>query len=342
MQKIFWIGSPFFQAALPPLGWQVHFFNFEHLAVFTWDNLVNMAGFEPDVLIVADKSRPPFVLGVEDFPCFTIFYAVDTHIHSWYPYYAQGFDACIVSLKDHMELFQHKQLAPERITWFPAFAKDSDSPRSDLSPQWDSLFVGTIHPETTPKRQVFLQNLQKELGHLHCTSGNYAELFPQGKVIINHCEHGDLNFRVFEALGCGACLLTPHIGHGLTDIFTPDKDLCCYTITDTAQAAQKIRRLLANESQRKALQEQGLTTVNAGHRALHRAQSLTHFLEKITPAEKQKSIEFRRKQAATIRQKWYKAFLLLLANAVPQAHLRAAYLQASRGIFASASDEAAP
>ncbi len=333
LQKIFWIGSPFFQAAMSSLGWKVHFFNFEHISVFTWQDLVRMADFEPDIVIVADKSRPPFVLGMEDFPCFTLFYAVDTHIHSWYPYYAQAFDACMVSLKDHTSLFQHKRLSPQNILWSPAFAKDSDQPRPELSPQWDCLFVGTINEHTTPTRKVFLAALQEKLGNVHCTRGNYAELFPQGRVILNHCEHGDLNFRVFEALGCGSCLVTPHIGHGLTDIFTPDKDLCCYDREDVNQAAQKIRYLLEHDEHRQALQEQGLATINAGHRALHRAQNLTQFLESISPQERQKSIEVRRKNAAHIRNTWLKAIYLLLAEAIPQESLRAAYLQASRGAY---------
>ncbi len=316
------------------LGWKVHFFNFEHVAVFSWQDLVHMAGFEPDVVIVADKSRPPFVLGMEHFPCFTIFYAVDTHIHSWYPYYAQAFDACIVSLKDHIPYFEQKRLPAERIVWSPAFAKENDTPSPHIVPHWDCLFVGTIHAQNTPKRKVFLENLQKQLGNVHCTQGNYVELFPQGKVIINHCEHGDLNFRVFEALACGAALVTPLLEHGFTDIFTPDKDVCCYPLHQPEQAAQKITFLLEHDDFRKNLQEQGLATINAGHRASHRARNLSHFLESISAEEKKKCVEERRKHAADIRNRWLKGFYLLLAEAVPADLLRKAYLDAARGTFA--------
>ncbi len=342
MQKLFWIGSPFFQESLTTLGWQVHFFNFEHVATFTWQDLVNMAGFEPHVVVVADKSRPPFVLGIEDFPCLTVFYAVDTHIHSWYPHYAQAFDACLVSLKDHLPLFQHKVLQSQYIRWSPAFAKNTDAPTEHPTPSWDCLFVGTVHAETTPKRQVFLQELQEHLHCLHSTRGNYVQLFPQGRVILNHCEQGDLNFRVFEALGCGACLLTPHIGHGISEIFTHGKELYYYEwdqvhcTANVHDAAQKITHLLKNDSLRHELAEQGLAKVNAAHRALHRAQSLTDFLDGVSQQEKQARIAYRRKNAQTIRERWLKPFLLLLANAVPQEELRRAYLQAARGVYSSA------
>ena len=55
MQRLLWIGSPFFSDALSSCGWDaVARHNFEHAAVFGWHDLVRIAGFEPDVLVVAD------------------------------------------------------------------------------------------------------------------------------------------------------------------------------------------------------------------------------------------------------------------------------------------------
>ncbi len=345
MQKIFWIGSPFFHASLIPLGFHVHYFNFEHVAVFGYADLVRMAGFEPDIVIVADKSRPPFVLGIEDFPCFTILYAVDTHIHSWLPFYAQAFDACLISLKDHIPLFQQKALAKEHILWSPPFARDTDLPPAKLldyiSTQhetsyeynWDCLFVGTINAETTPTRKIFLEQLQKETS-IHITRGNFAQLFPQGRVIINHCEHGDLNFRVFEALACGSALVTPTLAHGFFDIFTDQKHLLCYDKENTQDAINKINYLQENETVRRSLARQGFELIHGAHRAQHRAQALTHFLHSLSPTKKQEHIRSRLKNAAHIRKHWLKAPYLLLADSLPPSHdLRNAYLQAALGNF---------
>ncbi len=293
---------------------------------------MQLAGFEPDVVVVADKSRPPFVLGIEKFPCFTVFYAVDTHIHSWYPYYAQVFDACLVSLKDHVSLFHGKSLKEEHVRWSPAFAKDTDTPRPEITPHWDCLFVGTINPETTPKRQAFLKQLQEHTS-VHCTRGNYVELYPQGKVILNHCEHGDLNFRVFEALGCGACLVTPRIEHGLTELFTHSKELFYYDINDKNTALDGIRWLLSHENLRKDMATCGLEAIDKGHRALHRAQSFTDFFENLSSTYIQDCINKRRNNADALRNIWLKPLFLLLAEAMTQEELRTTYLQASRGIF---------
>ncbi len=330
MQKIFWLGNPYFHTSLSAFDWDVSFHDFAEMQVFTWDDIVRLAGFEPDILVVGDKSLPPFVLGIENFPCFTILYVVDSHIHSWYPYYAQAFDACLVSLKDHIPSFQKKYLPAHHIQWFPAFAQNTDSPNPLAEKYWDCLFVGTVNAETTPARKIFFEEVQKHTS-VHVTQGPYAQLFPHGRIILNFCEFGDVNFRVFEALACGSALLTPHVGHGLTTLFTPGKDLLCYDTTNIPDVLRKIDFLLHHEKERERLARQGFNTVDTTHRARHRAQALTHFLHNLGHKYRQECITKRHMHAANIRKFWLRAPYLLLAESTPHAFLRQAYLQASRG-----------
>ena len=66
MRRLLWIGNPFFCRSLRQCGWDaVATHNFETPQAYGWDDLCRLAGFTPDVLVVADKSRAPFVLGVE-------------------------------------------------------------------------------------------------------------------------------------------------------------------------------------------------------------------------------------------------------------------------------------
>jgi hypothetical protein len=328
MKRLLWIGSPFFSPALPACGWELCAINFENLAVFSWADLVARAGWEPDVLVVADKSRPPFVLGVEDMPCLTVAYCVDTHIHSWLPLYAQGFDLCLASLRDHLPSFKNKALEEAGIHWFPAFAKDADRP-GPVEEHWDCLFVGTLSADKTPKRMAFLQELRALVPGLHAVGGDYRRLFPTGRVALNHCEAGDLNFRVFEALGCGACLLTPRIGHGLLDLFQDGVHLVTYNPDDAQDAASRIRALLANPIKRSLLRTAGLAAIDAGHRAKHRAAELSRLLR----AWPQPRIRERRRQAASIRKQWLRIIYLHMAEAEADPRMREAYLQAAQGAF---------
>lgn len=329
MRKLLWIGSPFFSRSLQQEGWDVRLHNFEEPRVYGWRDLTRLAEGEPDVLVVADKSRPPFVLGMEDFPCLTVFYAVDTHIHGWYPYYAQGFDACIVSLKDHLPLMRGLRLPDQRVRWFPAFAPDRPPQEAEavLDPTWDCLFVGTVDAQRTPARKRFLERLGKRLP-LEIRRGDYTRLYPRARVVFNYCELGDLNFRVFEALGCGSCLVTPQVGHGLTDLFTPGEHLLVYPPDDLDAAEAAIRSALNNAPLRETLGRNGIALVNAAHRARHRAHAFARFLQELPPDLPVQ----RRACAASVRQRWLRLLYLLQADAVPHPLLRQAYLAAAKGI----------
>lgn len=323
MKRLFWIGSPFFSAALPRHGWEVCSVDFQHLAVYRWEDIVRMAGWEPDVVVVADKSRPPFVVGMEDFPCLTVFYCVDSHIHSWYPYYAQGFDVCLMSLRDHIPQMLSKNLPPERILWTPAFAKDTDLPETP-APKWDVLFVGNVDPVRTPVRHTFLAALQERVPGLAIKQGDYRALYPQGRILLNFCERGDLNFRVFETLGCGGCLVTPRIGHGLTELFTEGESLALYSPDDLDGLVRLLEELLGEPEYRARMAKQGLATINAGHRAEHRAANFTDAIRNIPPA----IINTRRARAALIHTLWLRPIYLLFAEQLEQPELRQAYLEA--------------
>ncbi len=324
MYTIFWLGNPFFSPALTALGCKVVHHNFCDASTFGWDDIIRLTGAPPDIVVVADKSRPPFVRGIETFPCFTVFLCVDSHIHSWYPYYAQGFDLCLVSLRDHLPLFENMRLSHDDLLWSPAFAKDHDLPAT-ATPQWDVLFVGTVNKETTPKRSIFLKHLQSLLpGRLHITTGDYRALYPKGRVVLNYCEHGDLNFRVFEAMGCGSCLLTPDIANGQPDLFTNGVHFRTYPPNDVHAAAHIAKELLeAPDEIRTLLRQNGLQAVNSAHRATHRA---TKFLEQLCRTDMRQTVQKRLANAPAIHQHYLRFLYLLHAEASQGAYLRSTYL----------------
>ncbi|MCR5562023.1 MAG: glycosyltransferase [Desulfovibrio sp.] len=346
-RKLLWIGNPFFSRCLDSCGWQTAFYNFTEMQTFGWSDLTALAGFEPDVVVVADKSMPPFVLGMEDFPCLTVFYSVDSHIHSWFPLYAQGFDLCLVSLKDHVSHFHGPFLTEERVIWSPPYAPDTARPKAagedsgvsggnqadghaEDGKTWDCLFVGTVN-ENLPKRTAFLKALSGKMPGLHAQSGSFFELFPKGRVLLNQCEHGDLNFRVFEALGMGGCLVTPRIGHGLTDIFTEGVHLALYEPNDVDDAFRQIQDLLRSPEIRASMARAGLAVIDAEHRAHHRASAFTSVLNSLWK-DRAAIVAARRSKAAAIRETCLKLPYLLWAYQTDAPVLKEAWLNAAKGV----------
>lgn len=329
-----WVGNPFFQAGLAGPGWDVAWINPPDGAVLTWNDITEQAGFLPDVLVVADKSQPPFVVGMEAFPCLTAFYAVDTHIHSWFPQYAQGFDLVLVSLRDHLPLFPGARHTADTVFWSPPYAKPEDVPRAPdpEKPLWDVLFVGKVDPAVNEARHAFFTHLASLAPGLHVTRGAYRELYPQAKIVLNHAIDEDLNFRVFEALGCGACLVTPRVGHGLEDLFRDGRDLFLYDQRDIPGLAALLSSLLADPDRRRRAGEAGHTAIAAGHYMRHRAQAFAGRVATLLESGRAaKMILERRRAAGRITAAYLRFMYLLHAETAVSETARARYLLAAKG-----------
>lgn len=346
VKTLLWIGNPFFQADMERYGWRVLFRLPRDGEYFTWNDCLELAGGAPDALLVADTSRPPFVLGVERFPCLTLFYAVDTHIHSWMPLYGQAFDACLISLRDHIPLFAGQRLPEDRLWWSPPYAPNTPDEFFTAPKDWDCLFVGSVDPARTPLRRHFLDRLSELIPALAVKFGDFTRLYPATRLTVNICEHGDLNFRVFESLGCGAALVTPAVAHGLADLFTPGRDLLTFDApfwkegrplsdeqarTLGAQAAENaaplIRSLLTDPTRCEALARAGWDEVNRRHRARHRAEALARHLESLPPNLPRQ----RHAEADAVRDRYLRLMYLLWGESLPDSPLRTAYLRAARG-----------
>lgn len=324
---IAWLGREYFGGSLGDFGFTVLVHSYHEPRLFAWEDIVALCGQAPDVLVLGDRSHPPPFLGLSNYPCLTVFYSVDSHIHAWHPLYAQAFDACIVGLKDDLPRFTQGRLSPEDVLWSPAYALNSaQMPYQPAAPEWDALFVGTVDPETTPVRSAFLKRLGRVLPGLHVTRGDFLELFPKGRVIVNVAERGDLNFRVFEALAMGCALLTPLTGNGLTDLFADGEDLLTYAPDDEADCAAKARWLLEHPAEAACMAASGQAKVDAAHRATHRAKACAEFLR----ARLTYGVASRLAQAGDIRRSVLTPLHLHWAEAASDPAMKAAYLRDAR------------
>lgn len=333
--KMIWLGNHFFHQELPADLVECCYIYPKDLQLVQWDELVARAGFIPDVLVVADCSCEPFILGVESLPCLTVFYAVDTHIHSWYPMWGQSFDLCLISLKDHIPRFQGKWLRDEAVLWFPPYAPMFARPRvqsgdSGAGELTECIFVGTVNEERTPKRHRFMNDLKKRFSGLRVESvGHYPDLYSTARLALNFCEHDDLNFRVAETLACEKCLITPHVGHGLTDLFTPGEDIFTYDVQDMDGLLEIIGRLLANPELCAKVARSGYLKINAVHRAVHRAVSLAEHLKALfTSGATTKIIDKRLKNQELIHRVYLRLLFLHLAGTTVDPVRQEAYFAA--------------
>lgn len=273
MRNLLWVGNPLFASAMADCGWTVAVHNPPDPEILCWNVLKRAAGFKPDVVVIADQNAPR-VLGVEEFPCLTVFYSLDSHRHPWHARFAGAFDACLVAQRDHMATFSESFLSPQHIWWLPPFAPDSPAPAADSAKSVNCLFVGCLDKRLKPRRALFLESLAAELPELEAIAGNYHELYPQARVLLNHAEYGELNARFFEAMSLG-CVVSPRVGNGMEKLFVDGEHFVGYAPDDAGDAAYRVNFLLKHPDLREYIARTGAEEINLKHRAIHRAQEFT-------------------------------------------------------------------
>jgi hypothetical protein len=228
-------------------------------------------GWTPDLIVFGDDCRLLGVTGLEDAPCPTAMISVDAHHNAgWHAPMAAAFDHVFVAQKDYIPAFETDGAA--RVHWFPCWAPD-DCPPPAAAKRYEVAFVGTLDPRLNAERVALIDALRPRLP-LHAAEGDYRHVFPAARVVLNQTVRGDLNARVFEAMACGAFLLTERTGNGLLDLFAEGEHLVTYPRGDVEAIVRLATRWAAADAERAAVAERGRAAVRAAHLECHRAAEL--------------------------------------------------------------------
>ncbi len=226
--------------------------------------------FMPDVVVMFDNSGPLYITGLEDLEIPTIFYSIDVHHHyELHSYLYHVFDKMFVAMKDYIPYLN--LFCGDDIEWLPLWA----SKIVDVSDEkkYGAVFVGTLDEKLNADRVKFFNKL-KEKTDVFCTQGRWWEIFPYSEIVINQTVKGDLNFRVFEAMGTGSLLLTERSTNGLLNIFEDKKHLITYTKNDVNEASDKIKYYLDHKNEAKEIALDGREEILKKHLPRHRADFL--------------------------------------------------------------------
>lgn len=224
--------------------------------------------FTPDVLIYHDDSN--LYLRVSDLhnsPVPTIFYSVDVHIHAaWHSYITGLFDHTFVAQKNYIQKFWGNT---PRVSWLPLWAPEEIAPQPNKD--IPVCFRGNLQLPQRQRRVDFLRQVAAAIP-LDYAEGSFRDAFPRSCIVLNEQIQDDINFRVFESIMCGACLVTPHSTNGLTDLFNLGEHLVTYAPHDPIDAISKLKKLLAEPSLCEKIAKAGRHHLFDNHLAKHRAQ----------------------------------------------------------------------
>jgi len=231
-----------------------------------------------DAVVYFDDSHSVSVRGLESLNIPSLFYTIDVHHHwRWHGWLSSLVDRTLVAQKGYIRVLadSNKSVDPDTLYWFPLWASSYIEPPTEKTKE--VCFRGNLDPHVHPERAKFFADL-KSYVPIDAAEGPYLEAYPQAKIVVNQCVGDDVNFRVFEALMCGALLVTPKVGNGFSELFEDGKHLLAYKQGDASDAAEKVTRALSNESERLTISSAGRAEVLAKHTAMIRAREFVEHL----------------------------------------------------------------
>ncbi|GHV52094.1 hypothetical protein FACS1894206_00250 [Deltaproteobacteria bacterium] len=248
-------------------------------------NRIRAEGYAPDFALCCDESSHPFLPGMEEIPCPTALYSVDSFRRRWHDTIAYAFDAVFVARKECGQGFSSGEIP---VHWLPAYARQApcgplvpwelrETPERDIPVS----FVGTVSQPHNPERKGFLQNF-KRAHPLIIHSGPCEAIYRRSRIVLNQTVAADVNCRCFEAVINGAALLTEKSARGIEEIFTPGEHILpLYTRGNWREAAFIAGEALKKPEQLAEIAENGHKHVLACHMARNRAASVLKVMEEL-------------------------------------------------------------
>lgn len=253
------------------------------------------SGFIPDGLFWCDSSNLPYLPGIEELPCATTYYSIDTYCQIWHFGFANAFDAVFVAQKDHVPLFPAKRV---EVRWLPLFARELAPPLPMPDRDIPVSFVGNRKHPNNRDREGFLGGFKKAHPLLIYT-GPFEEVFSRSRIVLNQTACSEVNYRCFEAMACGAALLTEFCGHGMEELFAFGENILPpYVRNNWRQASAIAARGLAVPEKLAEIAEAGRDLVGRYHLARHRAVEVAETFESLmrerAPQRRMKELDIRR------------------------------------------------
>ncbi len=235
--------------------------------MWRWAISADPAFREIDLLLVVDPLRLRF--SPEGLANKTAYYAIDSHV-SFHDHVEQArvvdYDVVFVAQKD--DLSKYRGAGCRHVQWLPLAFDPTIHRKIALKKVRNVSFVGRVWrgAETWEQERwnllLLMQNrvgLEIHTAFLH----DMVRIYNESKVVFNKSLRGDVNMRVFEALGCGCFLLTDRCGNGLGDLFKDKEHIVTYETP--AEAIDLARYYLSADEDRQRIADSGYKQVHSSH-----------------------------------------------------------------------------
>jgi GT2 family glycosyltransferase/tetratricopeptide (TPR) repeat protein/2-polyprenyl-3-methyl-5-hydroxy-6-metoxy-1,4-benzoquinol methylase len=200
------------------------------------------------------------------------FWAIDTHRDfGRRQRQAVGFATVFAAQKEGAERFRREGF-PE-CEWLPLACDPEVHGRLEVEKEYDVAFVGHINSR---RRRDFLEAVRQRFPRSFLGPAPHTQMsgiYSRARVVVNCNLHNDLNMRVFEALSCGALLVTNRVrGNGQEELFQDRVHLVEYDTTE--EALELIHYYLQRP-------EEAAEIAGRGHREVVGKHTYRHRMERV-------------------------------------------------------------
>lgn len=244
-----------------------------------------------DVVFFNESQPLSIPKNLEKVNALKVAYFVDSHLHfyTWHKQFAKFFDVILCAQAKYIQ--KYRRLGLKNVYWLPLFFDPQVDNDLKFKRESDIGFVGTLNPIHNPQRSLLLWLLSKKF-KLKIGQNTYgkdrAVIYSNSKIVINQSIYSCQNFRVYEAMACGAMLLTDK-QDGLEKLFKNKKQLIIYrNFTDAIHLAN----LYINDNKKRAkIAETGHKEVLKNHSSKNRASTIIQIINKYKTARRVKTYQ---------------------------------------------------
>lgn len=246
--------------------------------------LLHQHDFKPDLVFQQETLHDrAFLRNLDQVDCLKAYWAIDTHLNiHWHKYYTRLFD---VVFTPHISFYHAMPTAwtPERLVRLPFFGKEGPF-RPFAERKKELAFVGLDDQHSRPLRSRFFQ-LLAPMGLVPVSGLSWEQLYEHyghARMVPNESIGFEVNFRLTEAAGAGACVLSPDVGEDQDWLYTPDKEILVYR--HGLDLVEKLAFFSRRQDLAEKLGRAAWEKTRACHLPRHRAQTVLDAIATLQPA----------------------------------------------------------
>lgn len=231
-------------------------------------------GFTPDIVFQQELLGPRLLLsGLDELNAVRLFWSVDPHLNAfWHAAYIRLFDAAFSTQRRWMPELRAHGGHVLHLPWY--------APEEPFTPfaqrQRDAGFVGRLglnRPARTWLAELLTQTLPGGFeAQDNLDFAGMLAFYRATRLAPNESISGEINFRLFEAAGCGSVVLAQDLGPEQAELFEPGREML--VCADALELVESARMLSARPRLAEAMGRAAWERARACHLPLARAKTV--------------------------------------------------------------------